>query len=448
MPLQPAFPDPTPVNAAQIPQNSTVDDNELSPREQGETLRLITRRLVPFLFFLYVIAYLDRVNVGFAKTEIKNALHFSDGVYGMGAGIFFIGYFLFEVPSNILLERFGARLWIARIMFTWGVVSSLMMFIHNQWWFYGLRFLLGFAEAGFFPGVILYLTFWFTRAERARIIAQFMTANMVALIFGSPISAQLLKVHGGGLQGWQWLFLLEGLPAVFIAFVVLAYLPNGPADARWLAPRQRKWLTERLRNEDRVHARHDLTLFQSLADPRVAHMSALYLALVIGMYGFTFWLPTLIKSFDGVYLKQAGWITPLPYIVTAFGMVAIGAHSERHRERRLHVVYSALLGSAGLAAGAFLVHTPVLCLIALAVAATGMWGTLGPFWGLSTSFLAGTAAAGAIALINSVGNLGGFVGPYVIGFFEPSKIGFTPGLLFLATSMFIAALLAVGTRKE
>ena len=406
---------------------------------------------MPFLFFLYVIAYLDRVNVGFAKAEIKDALHFSDGVYGMGAGIFFIGYFLFEVPSNILLERFGARLWIARIMFTWGIVSSLMMFIHNQWWFYGLRFLLGFAEAGFFPGVILYLTFWFSRAERARIVAQFMTANMVALIFGSPISAQLLKVRGGGLQGWQWLFLLEGLPAVFIAFVVLAYLPNGPTDARWLTPRQRKWLGDRLRNEDRVHARHDLTLFQSLANPRVAHMSALYLSLVIGMYGFTFWLPTLIKSFvidiPFIWNRRAG--SRLCPILQRLSGWSPSAHiPDRHREQRLHVACSALLGSAGLAAGAFLVHSPVPCLIALSIAAIGMWGTLGPFWGLSTSFLAGTAAAGAIALINSVGNLGGFVGPYVIGFFEPSKIGFTPGLLFLATSMFIAAILAAGTRKE
>ena len=428
-----------------------MDGDALSSREQGETLRLITRRLVPFLFFLYVIAYLDRVNVSFAKSEIKDALHFSDGVYGLGAGIFFIGYFLFEVPSNILLERFGARLWIARIMFTWGIISSLMLFIHNETTFYALRFLLGLAEAGFFPGVILYLTYWFTRAERGRIISQFMTANMVALICGSPISAALMKVHGGGLQGWQWLFLLEGLPAVFIAFVVLVYLPNGPADAWWLAPRQRKWLAERLRNEDRIHARHDLTLFQSLTNPRVAHMSALYLSLVIGMYGFTFWLPSLIKSFKDyniVYLTQVGWITALPYLATAFGMVAIGIHSDRHRERRLHVACSALLGSAGLAAGAFLVHTPILCLIALSVAAIGMWGTLGPFWGLSTSFLAGTAAAGAIALINSVGNLGGFVGSFLVGLLDPSKNGYTPGLLFLASSMFIAACLAAVTRKE
>lgn len=257
-----------------------------------------------------------------------------------------------------------------------------------------------------------------------------------------------MKVHGGGLEGWQWLFLLEGIPAVLVAFVVLGYLPNGPMDAKWLAPDARRWLTERLQKEDRVHADHGLTLFQTLANPRVLHMSVLYLSLVIGMYGFTFWLPSLVKNFGGAYKEHAGWIVDLPWLLTIFGMVLIGIHSDRKRERRLHVACSALLGSVGLAAAALLINHPKLCILSLAIAAVGMWGTLGPFWGLSTHFLAGTAAAGAIAMINSIGNLGGFIGSYLVGFLDPSQRGFAPGLFFLASSMFIASLLALATRKE
>lgn len=454
-----SFSNSTPNNSADAELSSDLslkpeqDTLDFPPQDQTATIRKATLRLVPFLFFLYVIAYLDRVNVSFAKKELMTSLHFtnpnySDHVYALGAGIFFIGYFLFEIPSNLLLKRFGAKVWLARIMFTWGIISSLMLFIHDEPTFYALRFLLGVAEAGFFPGVILYLTFWFTRAERGRIVAQFMTANMVAYILGSPISSALMKMHGGGLEGWQWLFLLEGIPAILIAFVVYAYLPNGPLDAKWLAPDAKRWLTERLQKEDRVHADHSMTLFQTLRDPRVLHMCLLYLSLVIGMYGFSLWLPTLIKDFGGVYKEQAGWITTLPYLVTIFGMVLIGIHSDLKRERRLHVAGSALLGVAGLLGAALLVGSPIPCLICLAIAAIGMWGSLGPFWGLSTHFLAGTAAAGAIAMINSIGNLGGFFGPVLVGWLDPSQNGYRPGLLFLATSMFIASLLALATRKE
>lgn len=418
------------------------EETELAPFEREALVRRVTMRLIPFLFFLYVIAYLDRVNVSIAKLQMQPALHFSDAVYGLGTGIFFIGYFFFEVPSNLMLARFGARRWIARIMFTWGLLAMAMALTRSAPTFYGLRFLLGLGEAGFFPGVILYLTCWFTRAERARIVALFMTGNMVALILGNPISGALLKVQGHGLAGWQWLFVLEGLPAVVVAFVVLWYLPNGPEDARWLTSKERNWLIGRLQQEDRACTGHGLSLFQSITQPRVALMSLLYFTLVLSMYGYGFWLPSIIKSFGKLSDLNVSFLTDIPYIATAIGMVMIGIHSDRKKERRLHVTASALMGCLGLTVAAFTIHWPAICLTALAVAAIGMWGTLGPFWSLATEFLAGAAAAGAIALTNSIGNLGGFVGPYTIGKLDPSKFGFTIPLLVLATSALIASVIA------
>ncbi len=431
-----------------LPVSPPADPVALDETTRAAIVRQVTRRIVPFLFFLYMIAYLDRVNVGFAKSEMQKSLPFGDPVYGTGMGMFFIGYFFFEVPSNLLLEKIGARLWIARIMFTWGLVAAAMLFTRSVTSFYVLRFLLGLAEAGFFPGVILYLTYWFTRAERGRIIAMFMTANMAANIIGGPVSEALMKVHGHGLAGWQWLFLLEGLPAVLVAFVVLAYLPNGPADARWLTPQARAWLVQRQHDENAVHADHRQSLMAALGNPRVWHVSLLFLTMVIGMYGFALWLPSLVKAYGGNYKTYAGWITALPYTVTALGMVLIGAHSDKYKERRLHVTFSALVGSLGLFGAAMLVGNPVLCLLSLTVAAVGMWSCLGPFWTLATNFLAGTAAAGAIAFINSIGNLGGYLGPSIVGKLNPAQLGYRPGLLFLSSALLVSSLLAFTTRRE
>lgn len=421
---------------------TSTDEVELSPVERAALIRRATLRLVPFLFFLYMIAYLDRVNVSIAKLQMQPALHFSDAVYGLGTGIFFIGYFFFEVPSNLMLARFGAKRWIARIMFTWGLLAMAMALTRSAPTFYFLRFLLGLGEAGFFPGVILYLTCWFTRAERGRIVALFMTANMTALIIGNPISGKLLEVRGLGLAGWQWLFLLEGLPAVIVAFVVLWYLPNGPEDAPWLAAHERRWFSNRLKQDDKASGSHNLTLFQALSQPRVLLMSLLYFTLVLSMYGYGFWLPSIIKSFGKLSDLQVSCLTDIPYIATAIGMVLIGMHSDRKKERRLHVACCAFVGSIALAVAALSVTSPVICLSALTVAAVCMWGTLGPFWSLATEFLAGAAAAGAIALTNSIGNLGGFVGPYTIGKLDPSKFGFTTPLLVLAGSALTASIIA------
>ena len=428
------------------------DDSELSPFERDALIRRVTLRLIPFLFLLYIVAYLDRVNVTIAQLQMQPALHFTNTVYGVGSGIFFIGYFFFEVPSNLMLARVGAKRWIARIMITWGLIAMLMSLTWNPASFFVFRFLLGIGEAGFFPGVILYLTFWFTRVERARIVALFMTATVLANVIGAPISGKLLNIHWLHLPGWKWLFILEGIPAVLLAFAVLAYLPNGPADAPWLSAPERSWLLGRLTEEDKTVGGHVHGVADVLKHPRVLHMSLLYLAIVISNYGYTFWFPKIIQSFStNLHVlsdTQVSWLSIIPYVLAVIGMVLIGHHSDLRSERRLHVAFCSLLGCGGLALGALNLQSPILCVTFLSIAAVGMWGTLGPFWGLSTAFIAGTGAAGAIALINSIGNLGGFIGPFIMGYLKDHTPGYTAGLLTLAFSSFCAAMLAFSTRKE
>jgi ACS family tartrate transporter-like MFS transporter len=414
---------------------------------EDAALGKVTRRLVPFLFLLYIIAYLDRTNVNFAQLKMQQALGFSDSVYGLGAGIFFIGYFFFEIPSNLILEKVGARLWIARIMLTWGVVAMAMIFMRSSTSFYTLRFLLGVAEAGFFPGIILYLTYWFTAAERARIIALFMTATALSGVIGSPISGALLRLNLFGLVGWQWLFLLEGLPAVLLGVVVLFLLPDGPEQARWLSASERDWLIARQQAE-RQHKEqfgYD-TLRYALTNLAVWHLGLLYFTLVVAMYGFSFWVPQIIKSrFHGNDF-QTGLLTALPYLVATVGMVLNGQHSDQTDERRRHIALPSFLGMLCLVLSVVL-HAPWLMLLMLALAAAGMWATLGPFWALPTAFLSGTAAAGGIALVNSVGNLGGFVGPYLMGALKAKTQGFTWGLLTLAGFLLLGGLLALTARS-
>lgn len=430
-------------------QKSSLRGRDI-PMNQANEQALVTRialRLVPFLFLLYVVAYLDRVNVGFAQLQMKHDLGFSDRVYSVGAGIFFLGYFLFEVPSNLILERVGARRWIARIMFTWGLIAMAMMFIRGTTSFIALRFLLGLAEAGFFPGVILYMTYWFTAAERARIVAWFMTANAVAYIFGGPVSGLLLNLRGvGGLLGWQWLFLLEGIPAVLLGGVVLIYLPDSPEKAPWLSPDEKSWMRRRMQAEQDHKSQHGkLSMRDALVHPTVWLFCALYFTMVVGMYGIGLWLPQLIKNFQGLSDLQVGLLTAIPYLTAAVAMVLVAWNSDRTRERRFHLAISAFIGALGLALGARL-HSPVLQLAALSVAAGGMWSTLGPFWSMPTAFLGGTAAAGGLALINSVGNLGGFVGPFLVGYVKDITHSFSGGLLVLAASMIVAGFLAISTR--
>ena len=404
----------------------------------------VRRRLIPFMFVLYVVSYLDRINVGFAALQMNEDLGFSSAVYGLGAGIFFLGYCLLEVPSNLILARVGARRWIARIMIGWGFVSAGMMFVRTPTSFYTLRFLLGVAEAGFFPGMILYLTYWFPVAERARALALFMTSTAMAGVVGGPLSGALLTLDGrGGLAGWQWLFLVEGLPAVLLGLVVLKYLPDGPHEARWLAPEERAWIEARLAAERaEKEARRHYTLREALTDGRVLLLGLTYFGVTMGLYGIGFWLPQILQAVSVRGTVAIGLVSALPYLVAAVAMVAIARHSDRTGERRWHVALSAFVGAAGLLASA-LAQSPVLLVGAVCVAAVGIWGALGTFWTLPTAFLSGTAAAGGIALINSVGNLGGFAGPYLVGLVRGDSPGFLGALALLAGFLTLTGVLAL-----
>ena len=412
--------------------------------------RRVTRRLIPFLFALYVTAFLDRVNVGFAALQMQRDLGFSDAVYGLGAGIFFLGYFVFEIPSNLILERVGPRFWIARIMISWGLVSAAMAFVRSEAGFYALRFLLGVAEAGFFPGVVLYLGYWFPRAERARAVALFMTATAMSGVIGGPLSGALLELDGAlGFRGWQWLFVVEGLPAVALGFVVLRFLTDRPEDARWLPDAERRELVARLAAERaEVAGRHGEDLRRALLHPRVWALALLYFAIVVGLYGVSLWLPRIVADLGPRSAFEIGLITAIPYLAAALAMVAVGVHSDRRGERRWHVAVSALVGAAGFAATAGLDAPPAVAVATLSLAAAGVWGCFGPFWALPGSFLAGSAAAGGIALINSIGNLGGFVGPFALGLLRQSTGDFRAGLALLACSLVAVALLALRLPRE
>ena len=415
---------------------------------QPDPLARVRRRLIPFLFLLYVVAYLDRINVSFAALQMNEALGFSSAVYGLGAGVFFISYVLFEVPSNLILHRVGVRLWIARIMITWGLISSAMMFVQGTTSFYVLRFLLGGAEAGFFPGIILYLTRWFPADERARAIALFMTATALAGIVGGPVSGLLLSMQGfAGLQGWQWLFLLEGVPAIVLGIAVLAWLPNGPAEAAWLDPREREWLAARLAADDAAAAgsAHD-AFGAALRSGRLWALAFLYFSIIITFYGVSFWLPQILQSLSGLGDLSVAFLSALPYIVAAAGMVLVGRRSDRTGGRARLVCGCALVGAAGFGAAATFTN-PVASLIALSVTAFGVWGTLGPFWAMPPAFLRGTAAAGGIAVINSVGNIGGFAGPYVVGYVREATGDFAAGLWLMAGCLVVAAAIAFALRS-
>jgi D-galactonate transporter len=416
--------------------------------DERAALRKAYSRLIPFLFILYVSAYLDRINVGFAALQMKQDLTLSDSVYGLGAGIFFLGYFVFEVPSNLILARVGARIWIARIMITWALVSSATAFVQTPLQFYGVRFLLGVAEAGFFPGIIFYLSSWFPAKERASAVSRFMTAVAVAGIIGGPMSGALLRLDGvSGLAGWQWLFLLEGIPSLVLGVLVLRYLPDRPADARWLSQPERDALTTRIREDTEQIGARELGLRQVLLHGTVWRLAALYFMLTMGLYSISMWLPQILKGMSGLGNSGVALISSIPYLAAALAMVAVARHSDRKRERRLHTAAMAAVGAVGLALSA-LPLPPVLGVLALCLAAVGVLSAFGPFWALPTAFLAGPAAAAGIALINSVGNLGGFAGPYLIGRVRDATGSFAGSLLTIAGMLLVGSMLAISLRRS
>lgn len=412
-------------------------------------LRKVRWRLIPFLFLLYIVAYLDRVNVGFAAIDMNRDLGFSAAVYGLGSGIFFLSYTLFEVPSNLILARVGVRVWIARIMFTWGIFATAMMFVNSATTFYTLRFLLGVAEAGFFPGIILYLTHWFPARERARAVGLFMTATAMAGVIGAPVSSALLQLHGfGGLQGWQWLFLIEGVPAMLLAPVVLAFMTEHPSDAKWLTAEERGWLSREMAAEHAETTNAHVTLRAAVTNSRLWIVSLPYFCVVIAFYGVSFWLPQILQAASGYSAAMVVLLSAIPYVAATIGLVAVGANSDRTRERHWHVAGPCLIGALGFVLTVIAPQTPAFSLATLSIAAFGIWGTLGPFWTLPTAFLRGTAAAGGIAIVNSIGNLGGFVGPIVVGWIRDATGGFSAGLLTLAAVLVLGAAIAVSLKKS
>jgi MFS transporter, ACS family, tartrate transporter len=410
---------------------------------ENRVMRKVAFRIVPFIMLLYFIAYIDRVNIGFAALTMNRDLGFSPAVFGFGAGIFFWGYFLFEVPSNIVLDKVGARLWIARVMITWGLVSAAMAFVWDSTSFYVLRFLLGAAEAGFFPGIILYLSYWFPAHRRAAITSLFMAAVPISVVLGSPLSSALLEMHGlGGLHGWQWLFILEALPAVVLGIVVLFYMTDKPEKAKWLADDERAWLVEAMnaeRAKKAATAHH--SIWRGLSDIRVLALALVYFGTSAGLYTLGIWAPQIIKGF-GVSNLEVGFFNAIPPTVAVIAMYLWSWHSDRQNERTWHVVIACLAAAAGLAL-AGVANTAVSVITALTLVNVGISAAKPPLWSMPTLFLSGPAAATGIATINSIGNLGGFVGPAMIGWIKELTGSFLGGLYFVAALLVFSAILTL-----
>ena len=416
---------------------------------EDAVFRKVILRIVPFLMLCYVVSYLDRVNVGFAKLSMSADLGLSEAAFGLGAGLFFIGYFLFEVPSNLLLQKVGARVWIARIMITWGLVSGAFMFVNSEKSFYALRFLLGLAEAGFYPGVILYCTYWFPSYRRAKVIALFMSAIPIAGILGNPLSGWIVNTFdgNGGLAGWRWMFVLEAIPAVLIGIWCLFYLDRSVRSATWLTEDE-KVVVERAIAEDSAHKSVHGKVLDSFKEPKVWLMAFIYFCFVMGQYALTFWMPTFVESTGVEGALAIGVLSAIPYLAALVAMNLFGRSADRHRERRWHLVIPAIMGTVGFAMAAMMQGSTVLSLIALSIAAAGVLTCAPLFWSLPTSFLGGTAAAAGIAVINSVGNLAGFVSPYMIGAIKDSTGSTVLPMFVLAGTLVVGALAVLSTDKK
>ncbi|MCM6773446.1 MFS transporter [Nocardia sp. CDC159] len=427
-----------------------VVDNDVSRR----TLRRVGLRLVPFLGLLYFVNYLDRVNIGFAGPNgLKADLGLSETVFGFASGIFFLGYLVLEVPSNLALHRFGARRWIARIMLSWGVVATAMAFVPNATVLIVLRFVLGVAEAGFFPGILLYLTYWFPQAYRARVVALFMTAVPISTAVGSTLSSLLIQYGDGvfGLRGWQFMFLVEGLPALLLAVVTWFWLTDRPERARWLAPEERAWLAGELdRERAEVERYEQWTLRKALTHPRILGLAAIYGGIAYGLYALGFFLPTIVAGFQQQYgvqysVVQRGLITAVPYVIGAVAMVWWGRHGDRTRERRWHVMLPAVLGGLAIPIALYL-GNPFAAMTAVSICAAGVMAALPTFWALPGTFLSGAAAAGGIALINSLGNISGFAAPYMTGWLRDLTGTQRAGLWVVGIYLVVAGLSVLALR--
>ncbi|SAK65555.1 major facilitator transporter [Caballeronia glebae] len=413
---------------------------------ENATYAKVAWRLLPFLFICYVAAYLDRVNVGFAKLQMLNDLKFSESVYGLGAGIFFIGYFIFEVPSNILLHRVGARVWISRIMVTWAVVSAASLFVKTPAMFYTLRFLLGVAEAGFFPGIVLYLTYWFPGTRRGRMNALFMIGIPVAGVVGGPLSGWIMQAFNDiqGLSNWQWLFLIEAAPSLVLGIMTLFMLPNGIRAASWLSEQQKQLLEDNIAREEPAGADHSLK--HIVSNGRVWRLAAIYFCCMMGLYGASFYLPTLIKTAGVKDALDIGLYTAIPYAVAMVSMILVARSSDRRNERRWHLALAAVAAAAGFYASTLHTGNLALALVTLSVGTAGVLSMMPVFWTYPSSVMTGTAAAAGIAMINSIGNLAGFVSPSIIGWMKDVTHSTNAGLVVVAGALVVGAVLTLTQR--
>jgi len=421
---------------------------ETTHRLESAVISRLMWRLMPFLFLLYIVAYLDRINVSFAVLQMRGQLGLSDRVYGRAAGMFFAGYFLFQLPSNLVMEKFGVRRWISGLMVTWGVISCLMIFIRGPISFYVMRFVLGAAEAGFFPGMILYMKHWFPASARARAVAWFMTANPIAGIVGSPISGALLGLSGKGLSGWQWMFLMEGIPAILLGVTVAWVLSDTPQEAKWLKGHERAWLLDKLAEEQQAESTlKQENLWQVLLSPRIWMLSLVYFGVSTTMYGVTLWLPSVIRSLSGLGYFSTGLVAAIPFMVTAVVMVLVGLHSDRTGERRWHTAIPAFAGAVALVVAGYGTST-VMVVAGIGLGLVCAESIVGPFWAMATSRMTGLSAAAGIAVINSLANLGGYYGPDIIGLFRTVNGGFRGGLLAIGATVAISGVTALIVGRE
>lgn len=419
--------------------------------DRDATYRKITWRLIPLLFLCYVLNYVDRINIGYAQLQMKDALGFSDAVYGLGAGVFFLGYFLLEVPSNLLLQRIGARKTMLRIMVCWGLVSAATMFVKTPVQFYAMRFLLGVFEAGFFPGIVLYLTFWYPAARRARIVALFMTATVVAGIVAGPVSGWILQNMDGvhGLRGWQWMFLLEGLPSCVLGIVVYRFLDDRPLDASWLTDEEKGLVESDMAQAARGSAGARESASGAFTDPKVYLLCFASFAVLCGGYALSFWLPTMIKGLGVGSIQQIGLYSVIPYAIGALAMVWYGRRSDARKERRRHFAVACLLGAIGLFGSTFTTQSLWASIALLSLASAGIVSALPVFWAASTSYLSPRTAAAGIAIITSVSNLAGVASPYVLGLIKTATGSLSAGLAAIAGLLVLGALaLMMGFKRH
>jgi MFS family permease len=423
---------------------------QVTPEFENAIYRKVTIRLLPFLMLCYIVAYLDRVNVGFAKLQMLGDLHFSETVYGLGAGMFFIGYFFFEVPSNIILHKIGARIWITRIMITWGIISALTLLVRTPVQFYLVRFFLGAAEAGFFPGIILYLTYWYPSHRRAKMVGMFMVGIPMAGMIGGPLSGAIMAMtHGtAGWPGWKWMFLLEAVPSLIMGVACILYLDSRIRDAKWLSEKEKQVLEYYVAQEAKEKKEHP-SIVAVFADGRIWLMCWIYFTVALGQYALTLWIPTLLKDAGVKGVFNIGMVSAIPYIATAIAMVVLGASADKRRERRWHEAGPMLVGAAALVLSMMVGGgNTVLAVILLTIAAAGIIPAAPMFWALPTSFLAGTAAAAGIAWINSVANLGGFVAPFAIGYLKDVTHGNLIPMIVMAVVVAAGALTVLTLDKK